>query len=155
MTSNNDILRWIRLEAYGPAFPRRDSALDIFRPEHRLYPPHHRADNLYDAPVDGASPEYRDIITTWRGLSIAQAHELLFWECAFKWCIEQHVEREVAAQFYASSDKISESFSVFNCRSESYRRFSLHIKCKAQDLAPDLTMIIRVHATNSSTEPNV
>lgn len=79
----------IRVDVSGPAFPIRETCVSVYFPEHRLYPESEGVSPVEPSERRGrASVVHKDVITMWKGLSIAQAHELDFWERTFQACIE-------------------------------------------------------------------
>jgi hypothetical protein len=112
---NNDIRQLIRVQVLGKSFPMRHSALDLFKPQHQSYTQSAFECNFTQDYLATPNVKHRDIVTTWRSMSIPQAHELLFWEDAFKWCLEKHVEEELIKKFYSSNIRISKSNCTALC----------------------------------------
>lgn len=79
----------IRVDVSGPAFPIRETCVSVYFPEHRLYPASKGVSPIEPSQYrEHGSVAHKDVITMWKGLSIAQAHELDFWERTFQACIE-------------------------------------------------------------------
>jgi hypothetical protein len=78
----------ISVEVSSSIFPKRRTVLDFYCP---------KLTNL-----EGFNPktvQHVDVVTTWKGLSISQAHELLFWERATRAALESYVEEMLIAKF--------------------------------------------------------
>jgi hypothetical protein len=81
----------IKVEVCSPVLPLRDRVVDVYRP--KLH--------SFTDDVDSVDPEHIDVVITWKGLSIAQAREVVFWEQAAKAALESYVEELLIASIDA------------------------------------------------------
>jgi hypothetical protein len=78
----------ISVEVSGTLLPRNRAVLDLYKPKLRSF----------DTP--NGDIEHLDVVTTWKGLSINNALEIIFWERATKKALEHHVEEALVAMFF-------------------------------------------------------
>ncbi|TKA61775.1 hypothetical protein B0A49_08768 [Cryomyces minteri] len=78
--------------------------------------------------------DHFDLVTTWKGLSIAQARELHFWEKTFETCLETMVEEAVADQLHNSAIAINNLEPVDFCNRVSSFIGTLGVKTFTIDL---------------------
>ncbi|KAF2095807.1 hypothetical protein NA57DRAFT_78586 [Rhizodiscina lignyota] len=107
---------WATVELYGPWNSKRN-ALDAYIPQLRRY----------DVPRQGAL-EYKDVTTTWKGTSIAQAEEILYWEHAFKTVVEQYIARVLTSSFKDSCPEADAEEVPAKKRERRARDFTTFIK---------------------------
>jgi hypothetical protein len=82
----------ISVDICSSALPKRSAVFDLYRPKLHSFPPlsiHHARPAI----------EHLDVVVTWKGLSIAHAHEIIFWECATRAALESHIEETLIAMF--------------------------------------------------------
>lgn len=66
---------------------RRRAAVDMYCPDVRR------------SPITRGSPSHLDVVMTWKGLTLARASELLFWEETFLDVLEEHIEEVMVLIF--------------------------------------------------------
>lgn len=89
-----------RIELSGVAFSRRSSLLDVFCPHTQAY--HTSGQISSKSPIIQSSDvnvDHLDISRTWKGISVAQAREVDFWENAFEAAIHSWVETTLLSDF--------------------------------------------------------
>ncbi|KAF2663244.1 hypothetical protein BT63DRAFT_123158 [Microthyrium microscopicum] len=82
----------LSVEISSSSLPQRVGVLDVYRPTLRSFD--NNGFNTYHQQV-----EHLDIVATWKGLSVAHAHEILFWERATKIALESHIEELLISIF--------------------------------------------------------
>jgi hypothetical protein len=78
----------ISVEVSGTLLPRNRAVLDLYKPKLRSFD------------TSNGDIEHLDVVTTWKGLSINHALEIIFWERATKKALEHHVEEALVAMFF-------------------------------------------------------
>lgn len=104
----SDIIWSVRLT--GGVHTRGGSPLDAYVPKLRRYLTRHPTNGESASPdhaVAGGSAapgpvNHKDVVTTWKGLSLAQAEEIICWEATFQAVIEDYVARVLEASFVDS-----------------------------------------------------
>jgi hypothetical protein len=86
----------ISVEVSGTSLPRKRTILELYKPKLRSFD----TSAFQDGDV-----EHLDVVTTWKGLSINHALEIIFWERATKLALESHVEETLVALFF---DKVKD-----------------------------------------------
>lgn len=98
----SDVICSVRLS--GGVQARGDSPLSAYVPKLRRYLSRFQGNGATvchpeDVPGADGPVKYKDVVTTWKGLSLAQAEEIICWEVAFQAVIEDYVAKVLEASF--------------------------------------------------------
>ena len=80
----------VKVQVYGDCFPNRNLVSDVFLPQLLYF------DNTF---IGDNAVEHRDVAVTWKGISVAHAKEIDFWEQAFKSALESVIEDKLIEEF--------------------------------------------------------
>jgi hypothetical protein len=84
----------INVEVHDLAIPQWKSPAEVYRP---------KLTRFHNPNATGHQGIHHvDIVTTWKGLSVSQAEELLFWKDAFKAALDSIVEEALIAKLTKS-----------------------------------------------------
>lgn len=86
----------IKVELHGDSLPDRRNVTDVFRPQLLTF------DNTF---IEDNTIEHKDVVITWKGISFAQATEIVFWEAAFRRALENLIEETLIEAFLKYDDE--------------------------------------------------
>lgn len=91
-------MRWA-VDLSRGAIARRNSEFDVFVPRLRRCTARHQPSSTGPLKLPPSPVEYKDVTTTWKGLSRVQAEEIIFWEAALKAALETYVANVLQRSF--------------------------------------------------------
>ncbi|OCK86709.1 uncharacterized protein K441DRAFT_32908 [Cenococcum geophilum 1.58] len=86
----------VELDLRGLTPTKSSSALDVYCPQSRRH-----------LSQSQNSVEHLDVISTWKGLSIAQVYEIMFWGNSFKASLEKLVSKVLMDRFWEQRRHLS------------------------------------------------